>query len=57
VACLVNRQRLRCSAWDDVEILGAMQTWAQLNDRSPTYMDWVKGDGSWWCISFDWIAS
>jgi hypothetical protein len=47
VACLVNRLRLRSGAWDDVEILGAMQAWAQINDRSPTYMDWVKGNGSW----------
>jgi hypothetical protein len=47
VACLVNRRRLRCGAWDDAEILGAMQAWAQMNGRSPTYMDWVQGRGSW----------
>jgi DNA invertase Pin-like site-specific DNA recombinase len=47
VACLVGRRRFRCAAWDDVEILGAMQAWAQLHDRAPTSKDWVNGHGVW----------
>jgi DNA invertase Pin-like site-specific DNA recombinase len=42
VACHMRRQRLRCSAWDDPEILGAMRAWAETNGRSPTWMDWMK---------------
>lgn len=47
VACLVGRRRFRCAAWDDVEILGAMQAWAQLHGRAPTSKDWVNGRGVW----------
>ncbi|MCW3033353.1 MAG: hypothetical protein JWM60_1698 [Solirubrobacterales bacterium] len=47
VACLVGRSRFRCAAWDDVEILGAMQAWALIHDRAPTSQDWVNGHGVW----------
>jgi hypothetical protein len=47
VACLVGRRRFRCAAWDDVEILGAMQAWAQLHGRAPGSKDWVNGHGVW----------
>jgi hypothetical protein len=46
VACHVGRQRLRFSAWEGAEILGALRAWAETNGRSPTWIDWVKaGDG------------
>ncbi len=46
VACLVGRPRLRSSAWDDAEILGALQAWAEINGRSPTWMDWRAADAT-----------
>jgi hypothetical protein len=44
VACHIGRRRLRCGAWDDAEILGALQAWAETHGRSPTSIDWVKAD-------------
>ena len=47
VACHVRRKRIRSRAWDDAEILGAMQAWAETNGRSPTWTDWQQGQGKW----------
>jgi DNA invertase Pin-like site-specific DNA recombinase len=44
VACQLDRPRLRRQEWDDSEIIGALQGWAEANGRSPTPSEWVKCD-------------
>jgi hypothetical protein len=44
VAWHTDRPRLRRQGWDDSEILGALQGWAETHSRSPTPIDWVHAD-------------
>jgi DNA invertase Pin-like site-specific DNA recombinase len=40
VACETGKQRLRFHAWDDAEIIAALQAWAAAHGHSPTWSDW-----------------
>jgi hypothetical protein len=36
-----RRQMISYGCWDDVEIIGALQAWADTHGRSPTPIDWL----------------
>jgi hypothetical protein len=38
-----RRLKLRYCGWDDSEIIGALQAWADLHGRSPSWGDWARG--------------
>jgi Homing endonuclease associated repeat/Recombinase/Recombinase zinc beta ribbon domain len=38
-----RRLKLRYCGWDDSEIVGALQAWADLHGRSPGWSDWARG--------------
>jgi DNA invertase Pin-like site-specific DNA recombinase len=37
-----RRLKVRYSGWDDSEIIGALQAWADVHGRSPTWSDWAR---------------
>jgi hypothetical protein len=41
-APLRRRSMVRYSPWDDAEIVGALQAWADVHGRSPTWADWAR---------------
>jgi DNA invertase Pin-like site-specific DNA recombinase len=47
VACHNGQPRLRYGGWDDSEIVGALQAWADANGRSPIRTDWLKAEGNY----------
>jgi hypothetical protein len=40
VACESGKQRLRFHAWDNAEIIAALQAWAAAHGHSPIWTDW-----------------
>ena len=43
-ASLARRPHRRMGPWNDPEIIGAIQAWADAHGRSPTWTDWRKGE-------------
>jgi hypothetical protein len=41
-APLTRRSMVRYSRWNDAEIIGALQAWADVHGRSPTSADWAR---------------
>ena len=41
-APLTRRSMVRYAPWDDAEIIGALQAWADVHGRSPTSADWAR---------------